>query len=274
MKSIQPDKIDWNELWKQARSGKSFKSKKAADWDKKAPSFARRNSASLYIKKFIELLSPKPSWSVLDIGCGPGTLAIPLAERVKSVSALDFSPKMLEILEDRIQAKGITNITPHKLSWTDDWAKNGILRHDVAIASRALAVSDLRPALEKLTQFAKKLVVVTDKVGHGPFDPEAFSAIGRKLDTGPDYIYTVNLLYQMGIKASVNFIHLEESLPCEDIEDAMDYYLWMFPDLKDGEKKQLKKYVQSITTSTSDGKYTILRKQIPTWSFISWEPSA
>ena len=116
--------------------------------------------------------------------------------------------------------------------------------------------------------------LVTDKVGHGPFDPQAFSAIGRKLDTGPDYIYTVNLLYQMGIKASVNFIRLEESLPCKDIEDAMDYYMWMFPDLNEDEKKQLKKYVQSITTSTNDGKYTIQRKQVPTWAFISWEPSA
>ena len=68
MIKIQPDTIDWNELWKQARSDRSYKVKDADDWDKKAPAFARRNSVSRYIDQFIELLRPHPSWSVLDVG--------------------------------------------------------------------------------------------------------------------------------------------------------------------------------------------------------------
>lgn len=274
MKKLHPDGIDWNKLWKKAQQNKSFRSKNAADWDKKAPSFAQRNSTSLYIEKFIALLQPDPSWSILDVGCGPGTLAIPLAQKVKNISALDFSPKMLEILAKRSQSAEIKNISAYQLSWTDAWEQHGIHAHDVAIASRALSVEDLRTALEKLTRFAKKFVVITDRVGHGPFDPEAFKAVGRELKTGPDYIYTINLLYQMGIQASVNFIKLEESLPCSSIADAMDYYTWMFHDLTGDEKKRLKKYVQSITTSNSEGKLSVLRKNIPTWAFIRWEPSA
>lgn len=274
MTKIQPDTIDWNELWKQARLKKSFKSKKAEDWDKKAPSFAQRNSTSLYIEKFIALLDPEPSWSILDVGSGPGTLAIPLANEVKHVSALDFSPKMLEILKKRITEKGVQNISTHQLSWTDDWHQNGIHEHDVTIASRSLAVEDLRPALEKLTLYAKKHIVITDRVGRGPFDPDAFSAVGRELKTGPDYIYTVNLLYQMGIQASVDFIKLEESIHCSTLDEAMDYYIWMFHDLTGDERKRLKKYVQSITTSTSEGAFTIIRKHVPTWAFIRWEPPA
>ena len=122
--------------------------------------------------------------------------------------------------------------------------------------------------------FARKKIVITDRVGHGPFDPEAFAAVGRELKTGPDYIYTVNLLYQMGINARVDFIELETSLPCSTMDEAMEFYSWMFHDLTEEEKKQLKKYVQSITTSASDGTYTVLRKQAPTWAYISWEPSA
>lgn len=142
----------------------------------------------------------------------------------------------------------------------------------MAIASRSLSVDDLRSALEKLTRFAKKEVVITDKVGHGPFDPEAFSAVGRELKTGPDYIYTINLLYQMGIHANVNFIPLESTLPCSSIEEAMDYYAWMFHDLNSEEKKRLKKYVQSITTSTDAGALAVHRKHVPTWAFIRWNP--
>ncbi len=272
MAKIQPDTIDWNELWKEARQEKSYRSKSAEDWDKKAPSFARRNSSSQYIDKFIELLHPQPSWSILDVGSGPGTLAIPLAKRVSQVSALDFSPKMLQLLESRAKQKNITNIATYRLAWTDDWQQRGVGVHDVAIASRSLAVDDLQYALEKINQYATKSVVITDKVGHGPFDPMAFEAVGRELKTGPDYIYTVNLLHQMGIRASVNFIDLEESLPCNSVEEAMDYYTWMFHDLSEDEKKRLKKYVQSITTSSGDGMFTVLRKDVPSWAFIRWEP--
>ncbi len=272
MIKIQPTTIDWNDLWKHARADKSYKTKKASDWDKKAPAFAKRNSISQYINKFIELLNPQPSWSVLDIGCGPGTLAIPLAKNIKRISGLDFSPKMLNILSKRADKEGITNISTHNLSWTDNWEQNGIKKHDITIASRSLAVDDLRKALEKLTRFARKKVVITDKVGHGPFDIEAFSAVGRTLKTGPDYIYTINLLYQMGIHATVDFIRLEDSLPCSSIKEAMDYYIWMFHDLTPEEKKRLKKYVQSISTSKDDGTIIIHRKKIPSWAYICWEP--
>ena len=273
MKQMTFDKIDWNELWKQTKSEKSFKSKKKEDWDKKAPSFARRNASSMYIDKFIKMLDPQPSWSILDIGCGPGTLAIPLAKQVKTVTALDFSPAMLQILTQRIQDKKLSNVTPYQLSWTEDWKKHGIHPHDVAIASRALAVDDLQLALEKLNTFAGQQVVITDRVGHGPFDPEAFAAVGRELKTGPDYIYTVNLLYQMGIHARVDFIDLEKSLPCSSLEDALDFYTWMFHDLTVDEKKRLKNYVQSITTTSDDGTFSVHRKHVPSWALSRWVPS-
>lgn len=274
MTTIQPDTLDWNELWQHARRNRPSRAKNADDWDRKAPAFARRNVVSLYINKFIELLDPRPTWSVLDVGSGPGTLAIPLAQRVRRISAIDFSPKMLEILKERAAKKGVTNISVHTLSWIDNWQDRGIQAHDTAIASRSLAVDDLRAALEKLTAFARKNVVITDKVGPGPFDPAAFAAVGRELKTGPDYMYTINLLHQMGIQASVNFIRLEETLPCASMEEAVDYYAWMFPDLSIDEKKRLKKYVQSITTSTDGTTFTVHREHVPTWAFIRWDPSA
>ena len=167
----------------------------------------------------------------------------------------------------------ISNISTHQLSWTDNWQERGAGIHDIAIASRALGVDDLQSALEKLNKYATKQVIVTDKVGYGPFDPDAFSAVGRELKSGPDYIYTVNLLYQMGIHARVDFIELESSLPCSSVEEAMDFYLWMFHDLTADEKKRLKKYVQSITTSTENGTYSVQRNTIPIWAFIRWTPS-
>lgn len=272
MQQVELKDIDWNVLWQAARKEKTWKSKGADDWDKKAASFARRNAHSIYNRKFIDLLQPEKDWTVLDVGCGPGTLSIPLAKLVNHVSALDFSPNMLEILKKRTREEGIKNISTHNLSWTDSWQENGIKFHDVTIASRSLGVEDLRSALEQLTRFAAKAVVVTDRVGHGPLDPDAFRAVGRELKTGPDYIYTVNLLYQMGIHASVNFIRLENSRSYSSFTEAIDNYGWMFQDLTGDEQKRLEKYVHSITSEVAENKIILQPEHVTTWAFLRWSP--
>ncbi len=265
--------LDWNLLWKQAKSKKTWKSKKAEDWNKKALSFAKRTSTSQYNKRFLDLLSPRPEWSVLDVGCGPGTLALPLAPCIHKVTGLDFSGKMLAILNQKATEKKINNITLHQCAWNDDWHEHGIRPHDVVIASRSLAVADLKAALVKLTAYARGLVAVTDRVGSGPFDSDAFAAIGRPLSTGPDYIYTVNLLYQMGYLPKIDYIELEEEVAYCDEQEALEGYLWMFRNIDAKERKQLKKYLRSITTLNKDGSVTIHRSRPPIWAFISWIPS-
>jgi len=52
-----------------------------------------------YISKMLNRIEVKPEWTVLDIGCGPGTLTVPLAKKVKSITALDISSEMLKFLK-------------------------------------------------------------------------------------------------------------------------------------------------------------------------------
>jgi len=272
METINAADIDWNLSWIQEKNKKTWKSKTAGDWDKKATSFAKRTSTSIYTDKFLALLEPEPQWSVLDAGCGPGTLTLPLAPMVRRVTALDFSQKMLEILKNKAVKRQLNTITTNHASWEDDWQALQIPTHDVALASRSLAVKDLRAALTKLSHHAREKVVITDRVKHGPFDPDAFAAIGRPLNTGPDYIYTVNLLYQMGYLPTVNYIHLEETLRYASFSEAFEGYSWMFRELNAGEEKRLKKYVQSITTTLKDGTISVQRLHVPIWAFITWQP--
>jgi SAM-dependent methyltransferase len=264
--------IDWATLYRLAREEKSWKSKSAAEWDKKAAGFAKRTRDSIYTDHFIRLLAPDPQWSVLDIGCGPGTLSLPLSPLVGRITAIDYSQGMLDVLAEKISEDNIKNITSHCLSWTDDWQQSDIGVHDVAIASRSLAVHDLGLALEKLNCYAVQRVCLTDRVGHGPFDPEAFAAIGRPLSTGPDYIYTINILYQMSIRAELEFIRLEEELCFPTLEDAVASYAWMFRDLNGQEKKLLAEYVASMVIVSNEQEVIIRRRHVPTWAFISWHP--
>ena len=271
MGHVHLDELDWGILWQEARKKKGRKSKNAQDWDRRAVAFANRNRHSLYNRIFIDLLQPEKDWTVLDVGAGPGTLSLPLAKMVRHVTSLDFSPEMIRIINEFAAKQGLTNISTHILSWEDDWRKHGVGVHDVTIASRSLGVKDLRSALEKLNDFASGEVVVTDRVGPGPFDPAAFRAIGRNLDAGPDYIYTINLLYQMGIHASVEFIRLEENRPCLSLAEAVENYAWMFHDLQDDERKKLEKYIRSISSEAPDGNITLKPEHVTTWAFMRWK---
>jgi len=49
---------------------------------------------------------------ILDIGCGPGSLTIPLAKRCKEVYALDATLPRLRFLDIRRKNEGLDNITP------------------------------------------------------------------------------------------------------------------------------------------------------------------
>ena len=273
MPRFRYEDIDWNALRTRAQKEKSWRAKGEADWDARASSFAKRTEQSSYVRQVIDRLNPEKNWSILDVGSGPGTLAIPLAARVQAITCIDFSAAMLAILRQRAGQMRLNNIETRKISWTDNWEAKGLKPHDVVIASRSLAVEDLKAALLKLTAFAIRRVVITDRVRHGPFDPNAFAALGRELHAGPDYIVTLNLLYQMGHLATVDFISIEDSMNYPSLEEAMARYTWMFGDLSIDETERLQHYVRSISSLHENGSVTLRAPCQPTWAFISWQPS-
>ncbi len=69
-----------------------------------------------------------PGMEVLDAGCGPGRLTVPLAKAVRPggrVVALDAQPAMLEKLKGRLRAEGLKNVRPllGELGEGGRWAK-------------------------------------------------------------------------------------------------------------------------------------------------------
>ena len=61
----------------------------------------------------VERLRLEPGMRVADIGCGPGRLTLPIAERVGpsgEVVALDLQPKMIARVERRSRDRNLTNV--------------------------------------------------------------------------------------------------------------------------------------------------------------------
>lgn len=261
---------DWNQLWKDAYLLRKKHKNQKQYWNGRAHIFARHADRSPYVEDFIHRLAPEPSWSVLDVGCGAGTIALPLAPRVQTITAIDFSETMLSLLNEQCREKGITNILPRNIAWEDDWDAAGIIQHDVVIASRSLVPYDLRAAIDKLNNKARKQVVITTIVGDGPFDPRIFEAIGRTIEPRPDYIYVLNLLYQMHIKAEVGFIvNRGDDRTYESLDDALTSVRWMVPDLTPKEELRLADFLRQHLAPAGNG-FKMREPHTIRWAYISW----
>ncbi|MEJ5167747.1 MAG: methyltransferase domain-containing protein [Arcobacteraceae bacterium] len=79
--------------------------------------------------------------TILDIGCGTGTLAIPLASKASKITALDLSQPMLDIFANDITTLSLDNKVDIILSSWDDFELSQT--YDIAIASMTPAVSSI-----------------------------------------------------------------------------------------------------------------------------------
>lgn len=261
--------LDWNQIWQQWRRLKSGNGRKR-DWERRAGSFARNSRKSSYARNFIAAVQPEKNYTVLDIGCGPGTLAIPLSPMVQWITAIDKSEAMIGIVTQRCREEGIKNVTASTVSWEDDWNQAGIGCHDLVIASRSLVVDDLEAAITKMSAKASKQVVIASLVGDGPYDRRLFEAIGRRLNRGPDYLCAYNLLNQMGILASVSFIASGgQPRSYRDLDEAVRSFRWMTGDLDKHEKQLLYDYI-SRQLIRDNGQWTLRYQHITRWALISW----
>lgn len=263
--------INWNERWGHAVARKwPSIDNRSRYWDQRAPSFAARSLSSPYTTGFLKVLAPKPEWSILDVGCGVGALAIPLASHVKQVTAIDFSEAMIEHLDRRCQAMGIANIRTSHTGWEDDWDEAGIGTHDVAIASRSLVVNDLETAIRKLDKAARTRVLIASPAGDGPMDRRALEAVGRPFQKGPDYIYVYNILHEMGIYAHVSILHSEEERTFGNPEEALAIYRTLIDNLTPEEDARLIAYL-SQELILRKGVWALRHPNPTQWALIWWE---
>jgi len=74
---------------------------------KRSSSFANHAGKSHYPDEFLKLMSLALEMTILDMGCGGGSLVVPLASKVKKVTAVDFSPNMLAIVKNICRERSI-----------------------------------------------------------------------------------------------------------------------------------------------------------------------
>lgn len=99
----------------------------------------------------------EPTDTVLDIGSGPGVLAVPLAGRVRAVTAVEPSETMVELMLGHARERNVQNLRIANCCWEDaDLAQLGVFDH--VIASYSLNMPDMKTALIRMNAVARKQV--------------------------------------------------------------------------------------------------------------------
>ncbi len=200
--------VDWREAWRKHYALREAPGDSTC-WDSRSQEYGKNSGQSSYAHTFLQYLDVAPHESILDMGCGPGVLALPLARLGNTVLAADFSQGMCEEATSRAQEEGLQNLRVLQLDWNDDWLQKGIQPKsvDVAIASRSTIVSDLAESLLKLNQTARRKVAVTMAT---EYSPKGYRPLGSKQencnDWIPDYIFGVNILLQLGAYPELRYI--------------------------------------------------------------------
>lgn len=259
--------INFAELYRQHLIACNHFNLPPTKWDKKAAKMAENlvGKPSVYNERLLQAINIQANETVLDIGCGPGTLAIPLAQQCQAVYALDYSQGMLECVERFKQQLNLPNLTTFHRAWSENW--DDIPQADVVLASRSTLVDDLDDMIDKLCAKAKKRVFLTSVTQRHFLDEGVFTAIEREDIGFPTYIYLLNRLYQKGLQANLNFIETQSGhFQGETFEDLLASVEFSLGALTEKEKSGLKHfYVQKQANGEpiSHGQKK--------WALIWWE---
>ena len=260
--------LDFARLYRNhmARSGRP--PKRAEEWDARARAGGMsRMGSSGYADGFLARMDLRGARTLLDVGCGPGTICLPLAGRLARVYGLDYSEAMLDALCGEAARLGVENAVAIRRAWEDDWSDVPVC--DIAVASRASNVADLDAALEKLSAHARLRVYMTHLVGGHFMDPAIADVLGRRHQGFPDYIYVLNLLHRKGIHPRVDHIQVPSRLAGTDSFEAFAVRVsWTYPDLDAAELARLRAWYDADPDRAARGGAPMR------WAFIHWEKTA
>ncbi len=126
-------------------------------WDKEASCYDVMNSMEAEgTERELDLFDISDSDTVLDIGCGPGRMTIPIAKRAREVIAIDSSQAMIDICKRNTEEAGISNARCLRLDW--ERAEDYELLPQVDVIIQARWSGGASP-LEKYRKICRKYVI-------------------------------------------------------------------------------------------------------------------
>lgn len=216
--------IDWDDLWRQQLQAASFRTLGADRWNAGAVGWGRAMNESFnnnYVDNLLAKMDLSPDITVLDVGCGSGRMAIPLAKRVRHVTALDQAPAMLELTKQNAEAEAVQNLNTVRMDWTRARIGIDVELHDIVLSSSSALMLELREFLTRMDQAARKCCYLTWGTGTNVHDAKVSRVLGEEYRPTPSYVVIYNLLYSMGILANVEIYQATGARRVKDLSEMV-----------------------------------------------------
>lgn len=240
--------------------------RKIKRWDKMAADFAKhtsgpeQNSERLKrIQELVEMNAVGPGRKVLDIGAGPGSWALPLAETGALVTALEPASGMTQILKERAANQNVRTITIDQRTWQsvnleeDNW--HGAF--DLVFASMTPGI-DGPDNLRKMIAASRGFCYLSAFSGSGwrrQYAELWQTFFDEPLGEQPnDIIYPFNFVYAMGFRPRLYFTYWqrEKNWSRDQAFERFSLFFETYMDLTDAVKKEI---IAFIDRNCTDGRF-------------------
>ncbi len=202
---------------------------------KTAPGYVEKNSLrhAERVQSVLKGLELKPHYRILDIGAGAGTLTIPMAEKVRQVTAVEPSPTMHSALTDYVVEQGITNISCVQRAWEDpDIMDHLEPPYDMVVASLSLGMPDIKDAVKKMETVSCGDIVLYWHAGTPGWEtmPRALwpTLFKERYHGGPKSDLLFLVLYEMGIYPCVDALACRFEIRFASVDAAVNHYAEKF----------------------------------------------
>ena len=215
-------RVDWAERWREivnrrtvsGEGGHPGEHRRSDYWDRRAPSYARitRQRHDEFLRVVEPYVSPRKT--LIDAGAGAGRHAVPLAELMEWVTAVEPSEGM------RAQIPHRDNMTVVASTWQDA----EVAPADIVICCHVLyGIEEAVPFIAKLQASARERVFIM--LRQGPVPHPATELRRRMLGTPdlpvPQFSDLFMLLVQMGIAPEVTFVRYPIINHYTNMEEAL-----------------------------------------------------
>lgn len=157
--------------------------------------------------------------TVLDVGAGTGRHTLALAKHVRSVTAVDPSQAMLDLLREDVAEHGLDNVRVVQ----SEWMTADVPAADVVICSHVLyPIDDVASFVRRLDEHAKQRVFIYLRVDPLATDIGLWREFyGVPLQSQPVFADLYPLLVQIGIVADVEIVEHRFSWTFATLDEAV-----------------------------------------------------
>ncbi|WP_152805843.1 class I SAM-dependent methyltransferase [Alkalibaculum sporogenes] len=221
-------------------------------WEVRADEFNDHDKSNYddIIPLFEERGIVKSNYDILDIGCGPGKLSINIAKKVRSITGIDISEKMVKHAEENAEYVNLKNTSFKVASWQEINLREESFhkKFDVVIASMTPGINSY-DTLSKMLDASKNHCFLSSYVYRKDLRNEIEDHLAEKSkESQKNKIYYVfNILWELGYFPELLYKDVDVT-NVYTYEKAVEIYITEF--LAEGYKK--KKIEEFLLSKTND----------------------